>query len=133
MNKDAENNRAQQQAASQLDSIREMVAVLEAAEESQDNDARDEALNAIHEDPLSVEVRSDWASTPSELKAGEFQILLCTGGPAVRILGQLDCFGEPESATLEYQDWFTSWERLPITNDDERVLLDYSRCFYFGE
>jgi hypothetical protein len=129
MNKDTENNRAQQQAASQLDSIREMVAALN----SPDEDAREDAMTSIQEDPLSVEVRSDWASTPSELKAGEFQILLCTGGPAVRILGQLDCFGDPESATLEYQDWFTSWERLPITNDDERVLLDYSRCFYFGE
>jgi hypothetical protein len=128
MNKDTENNRAEQQAASQLDSIREMVAALN----SPDEDTREDAMTSIQEDPLSVAVRSDWASTPSEFVAEEFQILLCTGGPAVRIIGELDR-GEPCTASLEYQDWFTSWEQLPITDDDERVLLDYSRCFYFGE
>lgn len=131
--KTKEENRAEQQAASQLESIKEMVAALEAAEESRDDDAREEALNAIHEDPLSVEVRSGWASSPSEFEAQEFQILLCTGGPAVRIIGELGQCNEPDRASLEYQDWFTSWERLPISKEDEEILLTYCRVFYFGE
>ena len=42
------------QADAQLASIREMVAALTAAEESEDDDAREEAESAIHEDALSV-------------------------------------------------------------------------------
>jgi hypothetical protein len=30
-----------------------------------------------------------------------------TGGPAVRITGDLADYGEPETASIEYQDWFT--------------------------
>ena len=60
-------------------------------------------------------------------------ILLCTGGPAVRIVGDLNEHGEPDTARIEYQDWFTYWERLPIKREQEDLLLDYARCFYFGE
>jgi hypothetical protein len=68
----------------------------------------DDARQRISEDPLSVEVRSDWTTPGEELEAAEFCILLCTGGPAVRIVGELNR-GEPCRAWLEYQDWGTPW------------------------
>jgi len=34
-------------------------------------------------------------------------LVTITGGPAVRIRGQLDGNGEPKDAHIEYQDWFT--------------------------
>jgi hypothetical protein len=46
-------------------------------------------------------------------KPSEFMILLCTGGPAVRIRGELDRYSEPEKPRIEYQDWFTPWQTLP--------------------
>jgi hypothetical protein len=91
------------------------------------------AREAIEEDPLSVEVRSDWYTPGSENREpGEYCILLCTGGPAVRIVGDLDN-GEPSSARIEHQDWFTPWQELIVNSNDRAALLRYARCFYYGE
>lgn len=92
----------------------------------------DAARDRIHEDPLSVRVRSGWANNASEFYAEEFEILLCTGGPAVRIIGSLDS-GEPDKATLQYQDWFTPWESVYLEEADSDALLQYCQVFYFGE
>jgi hypothetical protein len=100
----------------------------------QDNDLRpdsDRARQTIEEDALSVEVRSGWCSPGSEMKAEEFCILLCTGGPAVRIRGELNEYGEPDRAWLECQDWFTPWTQ--VFDVEQETLLAYARCFYFGE
>lgn len=94
---------------------------------------RDDAEQRVHEDALSVDVRSDWHEpTSGDYRApSEFQILLATGGPAVRIMGELDEHGEPYRAWLEVQDWFRPWTRYPEADSD--VLLAYARCFHFGE
>jgi hypothetical protein len=133
-----EQERALDQARAQFESIREMVEELEAADEarSEDEDGADEryekADQQIKEDALSVEVRSDWYSPGEEVRPSEFTILLCTGGPAVRIIGELNQYNEPESARIEYQDWFTKWTEMPLTSDEERIVLVYCSCFYFG-
>jgi hypothetical protein len=119
--------RAKEQGEAQYDSIREMVARLEVDEES--------ARLAIHEDPLSVQVRSDWYLPGKDPgKPDEFEILLCTGGPAVRLIGTLDRFCEPETVRMQVQDWFEPWTTIdPCTEDDEDVMLTYARCFWFGD
>lgn len=89
----------------------------------------EDAEQRIMEDPLSVEVRSDWCSPGEPFEAGEYRILLATGGPAVRIVGDLGAHGEPSSARLEVQDWFKPWtEYVPAPSS---VLLTYARCFLF--
>jgi hypothetical protein len=95
---------------------------------------QDEAEQRIYEDPLSVQVRGGWY-TPGEEKPDpeEFEILLCTGGPAVRILGELGEGNEPTRAWLEYQDWGTPWQTLYLGDDASKALLDYAGHFYFGE
>ena len=104
-----------------------------------DDDARieyhdeEEARQRIEEFPLDVEVRSTWHHPGDEDPPREFMILLCTGGPAVRITGDLDAYGEPVTARIEYQDWFTHWEQLPNNREREYYLLNFARCFYFGE
>jgi hypothetical protein len=98
--------------------------------EAGDCSDQDSARTAIHEDPLSVEVRSGWVSYGSEMQAEEFRILLCTGGPAVRIIGELDN-GQPCRAWMEYQDWGTGWTRF--YDADQSVLLAYCSEFYFGD
>lgn len=91
----------------------------------------DGARQAILEDALDVQVRSDWGK-PGDLEPGEYMILLCTGGPAVRIIGQLDsCY--PASAQIEYQDWGTPWTALPTSSAEEADLLTYASQFYYGE
>lgn len=150
-------DRAKEQAAAQYSSIVDMLAAVECdydrLEELRDTDPEDltdedreelteleaaagdctdeeDARQRISEDPLSVEVRSDWASPGEELTPGEFQILLCTGGPAVRIMGELDR-GEPCRAWLEYQDWGTPWTQYFGASSD--TLCQYASHFFFGE
>ena len=157
-------NRAKEQAKAQLESIVEMVKRLEHVGECDGEDCdltdkeiyaginlhykegdiateedreeyhnKDNARQAINEDPLSVQVRSGWANSPGGMEAEEYKILLCTGGPAVRITGQLDR-GEPDTAKIEYQDWFTPWEHYyKTTPKEDEALLTYARQFYFGE
>lgn len=118
-------NRASDQAKAQLDSLRELVAKLD------DPDLEKDARQEIQEDPLSIEVRSDWSVVGKPLVPGEYNILLCTGGPAVRIIGELD--GDPITAELEYQDWFTFWEWYDTTTEEKEDMLRYAREFYYGE
>ena len=94
----------------------------------------DEARQAIQEDALSVEVRADWHEPSNiEVKPDEFTILLCTGGPACRIVGDLDEWQQPDRARIEYQDWFTPWvELVDISSSEREALLTYAREFYFG-
>lgn len=94
-------------------------------------DDQDAVLTAIQEDPLDISVRSGWANVGDELTPDEFMILLCTGGPAVRIVGELNR-GQPCRARIEHQDWFEPWQDYvePGTQD---ALLTYCSQFYFGE
>ena len=118
--------RAKQQAEAQLNSIKKMVKNLI------DSDYSEEAYIQIQEDALSVGVRSDWQSPSENLTPSEYNILLCTGGPAVRIIGEIGEYQEPITAKIEYQDWFTSWEELNINSEDEESLLEYARQYIFA-
>lgn len=95
-----------------------------------------EARQRIREDPLSVEmrsdwttveVRSDWTTVDGPLDATEFRILIYTGGPEVRIVGELG-YGEPVRARLEYRDWGAPWTHYPVLPD---ILCKYASHFFF--
>lgn len=97
-----------------------------------DCEDQDEAQRRIDEDPLSIEVRTGWYIPGDNPKPDEFKILLCTGGPAVQIVGELDD-GVPTRAWIEHQDWFESWQEYHGNDISQDTLLTYCRCFYFGE
>lgn len=124
---------ARSQALAQLESIKEMVEALNAAIEADDDEAREKAETCIQEDALCVEVRSTWHVLGTTETPDEFKILLCTGGPAVQIVGDLSEHAEPETARLECQDWFQPWTDVYIQDEDREALMTYARCFYFGE
>ncbi len=90
----------------------------------------DQARLMIEEDALSVQVRSGWVSPGEEMQAEDFEILLATGGPAVRIRGELDANGEPHRAWLEVQDWGKPWTQYFGIEKD--TLLAYANCFTYG-
>lgn len=104
----------------------ELAELEEAAGEYED---QDDAERAIHEDPLSVEVRSDWASPGEELTPSEYRIVLCTGGPHVELQGDLDQHGEPCSVRVLYRDWGTSGELFDFDRD---AVLTYCRQHGLG-
>lgn len=88
----------------------------------------DQAREAIDNDPLSIEVRSGWHSPGESGEDEEFSILLCTGGPAVRIRGELDEYNQACRAWLEYQDWFTPWQEY-IPQGSNKVLCEFANYF----
>src|SRR5690606_39861453 len=93
----------------QLEIIVELMQRLRAAQDAGDEDAEDAAREEIEGLPLEVTVRSGWRRPGEAMEPEEYQILLCTGGPAVRIVGYLGRYGEPTTAVLQYQDWSTPW------------------------
>lgn len=93
--------------------------------------SEEDARERIHEDALSVEVRSDWESSASEFTASEFRILLCTGGPHVELVGDLDR-GTPSRVRVIYKDWGTRGEYFPDSSEREAIET-YCAQFYFGE
>lgn len=98
-----------------------------------DDDEQRERISS--EDALEVSVREGWHAPRAEQeKPVEYYILLGTGGPASRIVGELDEYGQPTSATYEFQDWFKPWTAADdLSDEEEATLLEYAREFWFGE
>lgn len=96
-------------------------------------DNADAARESAQESALSVEVRSGWNAPGSGMEAEEFMILLSTGGPALRIRGELGEHAEPSRAWLEYQDWGTPWTEYNGQNYSASEVLEFCGVFYFGE
>lgn len=94
---------------------------------------REAVVDAACEMPLSVTVRSGWY-VPGfpEGDPEEFCILMSTGGPAVRIYGDMDRYIRPYRPQLQYQDWFTPWETLHTSQEEDEALEWFCGCFYFG-
>lgn len=130
--KKKDDDRALDQAKAQLRSVAQMVNELNAAIERGDDKEAEEAREAINQDALSVEIRGGWRTPGSKSEDEEFLILLCTGGPAARLIGELGQFNTPETVRLQYQDWFTPWTDYPLSSEEEQILLQYCQQFYFG-
>lgn len=88
----------------------------------------------MHEMPLSVMVRDGWREAGGMTDEGpeEFEILLGTGGPAVRIWGTLDEYGQADLVELQNQDRRTPFEPVPFKTD-MNVLRGFCNQFYFGD
>lgn len=137
-------NHAEDQAKAQVESIVELVKAYEEADSGELVEYEGEQLNReqleerIQETPLSIQVRGGWY-TPGQGLVGdsetpeEYELLLCTGGPACRMIGELDKYGQPETVRVEYQDWGTLWTEYPYTLAERDSLLTFARAFYYGE
>ena len=111
------------------------LAELESAANGTGNEcaSRDDAEQQIHEDPLSLELRTGWY-TPgrdADTAPAQFRLLLTTGGPAVQIIGDLDEHGQPSNPRLEVQDWGTPWTVAWLTAEDKAALQTYCEQFCF--
>ena len=90
-----------------------------------------EVLNSA----LSLEFRSGWySSLYDRVRIGEpeeFKILLTWGGPALRVIGEIE-ENYAVNPKLQFQDWGTPWTDLEITEDQQDALNWFCNCFYFG-
>ena len=119
------------QARAQIESIVEMVAAM--GTEAEDGREEGDAQELIQSDPLSVQIRSGWYAPGGDNAPEEFKILLCWGGPACQIIGDLSEHSQPENPRLQHQDWGTPWTDYPLTDEEETALQTYCEQFYFGE
>ena len=118
-----------------LEEIVQMVEALEAC--TIGTEEWEAAHDAITQAPLSVMVRDGWrdpvSGTLSEDGPEEFEILLSTGGPALRLYGQLGPYGQVNEPVLEYQDWATPWTEYVPARKHWPALETFCNQFWFGE
>ena len=125
-------NHALQNAISTIETMVEDFKKDQQLQESNDYNQQDELRESILNSALSVEFRSGWySSLDEETKPEEFKILLTWGGPALRVIGELDDYG-PVNPKLQFQDWGTLWTDFKITEDQQKALNWFCNCFYFG-
>lgn len=132
---------AQENALNWWNTIVEMVAEIDAAIAAEDDDTLDAAQVRVWESVLSVQVRDGWRApgiAPQGDNAEEYEILLTTGGPALRIYGHLDMHSEPDlDPMLQYQDWGTPWtDWWPVNGANlsyKETLRTFACQFYFGQ
>lgn len=82
----------------------------------------DDAQQRIYEDPLSVEFRSGWITQGEEMTPEEFRIVLCTGGPHVELVGDVD----GSRIRVLYRDWDESGELFDF---DRNAVTEYVGYF----
>ena len=138
--------RARASAMRAMASIREMVARMEHADDCDGEDCdlepadlggmdsdeyhdSESARLSIEESALSVEVRGGWHSPGDESEDEEFMILLATGGPALRIVGELGRWLAHWQPRLEMQDWWIPWQEVALDYEDYAALRSYCECF----
>ena len=129
-------NKLERLHAATVAALVELAENLRDARESGDDEAIEAAEDAINCDPLSIRVRDGWRYLHEESEgATEFEILLSTGGPASRIIGTLDQYGEPETFHVEVQDWFQPWQSFVGMTGKQGDLIRqyYLSQFYFEE
>ena len=132
MNTQTKENHALNNAIGHMESMVEDFKKDQQLQESNDYNQQDELRESVLNSALSVEFRSGWySSLDDELVPEEFKILLTWGGPALRIIGELDNYG-PVNPKLQFQDWGTPWIDFKITEDQQNALNWFCNCFYFG-
>ena len=128
---------SREQAEAQLENIIDMMERYEKAQNDGDEDAIEAIRQEVDEDPLEILTRSTEWNTLGKTKSGEqkpdeFMILLCTGGPAVRIIGDLDEHQSPTNIRLEYQGWGEDWQRFYLDAKHKEIALQaYCEIFSF--
>ena len=138
MQKTKEKNHALQNAIGHIESIVEDYENFNYIENlnvtcDEDYEKQEKIKESILNSALSVEFRSGWTSNPNELEIEEFKILLTWGGPALRVIGDLNQYKEPENVKMQFQDWGTFWTDFEITENQQEALNWFCNCFYFGE
>jgi len=90
----------------------------------------DEKWDAASERPLSVLFRSGWSSGPEwTVDGGEVEILLGTGGPAVRIMADIDGKKGIVNPRIEAQNWGIPWTECTATGEQAVALRAFASHF----
>jgi hypothetical protein len=86
--------------------------------ESPDVTRAEEARQAIQDGTVAVTTTLD----------STYEVTVTTGGPAAKIIGSLDSYGLPITATLCVSFGFQPWQTVRTAHT--RVLLSYVSCLF---
>lgn len=112
---------ARDQAKSQLGSIIEIMDEIETCNNDEDEYQGEYSIEELDDQLLDCCID---VQPPDQ----EYHLLLCTGGPAVRVVVGTDR-GEVDWVRLEYQDWGTPWTRYSLSKNEEAYLLEFAQRF----
>ncbi len=99
-------------------------------------DSEEELLEYCTELPLGVSVRGTWhapGDTETAIVPVAYQVLLTTGGPGLRLIGDLDSDRIPVSVRVEYCDWGVPWTEWTGYADEEALLWFVELFWWAGE
>ena len=113
-----EKEQARDEAYARFSHIEQLVRTLQQAA---DANAVSAARAAIVAEAPQIAVRTNWHAPGEPNEISEYRILLSSGSPSVQVIGDIE-HGEPYSARLGYQDWFTRWEECELTEEQEEML-----------
>jgi hypothetical protein len=122
---------AQECAASYMAEIDRLCRMFHRCGKSGHNAWAEDIYDRLTEMPLSTNVRCGWRVIGEKPVDCEYEILLRTEGPAVRITGDLDSYGDPVTATLECKELGAHWRRA--RDQDKLTLMIFANMFYYGE
>lgn len=90
----------------------------------------DEKVDWAMEAPLEITFRSGWVTLSKPMEPREIAILLSTGGPAVRILAEIDGRnGAIIWPRIQGQDWGTPWADAVLTSEQREALEAFVALF----
>lgn len=92
--------------------------------------------DTIKNNILSLLVRSSWRTPEKkpDINIQEYQIMLFSWERGVRVTGNLDAFGIPVRAVLQYRSSLNEpWRVFYQNTEDQDILLDYTRVFWYGD
>jgi len=129
-------NLSEKCAAAYLREIAQVARTIQREGDMTNPTASEKGMERAQEMALSVEVRSGWAElmNAEKLTPAEFKILLAWGGPAIRIIGELNEHGEVigDSCRIQHQDWGTPWQTLNLGQHGQDALAIFCQSFPFG-
>ena len=105
---------ANESGTSYIENIQELYQAMDDPEVEQDK--MNEIIDELESEPLSIQVKR------------QLEILLSTGGPATRILYDIDS----EAVHYQFQDWFQPWTSAQLTAAQEDMLLEHVQRTYGG-
>jgi len=111
--------------------IEERVGLLRKAQEQLDTELAAATHREIVADALNVMVSGGWHSPGDLGEDDEYLVTLAGSVPRVELHGELFA-GSPISAELLYDERRAPEKALTTTPQQDELLLEYAREFYFG-
>lgn len=92
------------------------------------------AREAIEQGHYGIELRGGWYAPGGRDEDGaqEYCVTLGGGGPAMRIVGELED-GSPSTARYQFQDWFKPWTDAELSEKESAILLQWVGHLYFED